>query len=78
MVNFFAIMLARYQKEAAVPKVTETKRQVLVRLPEKTYEKLLLKSTEETIKRGKPVSVPALITEQIERSLDQDKGEGNG
>lgn len=72
-------MLARYQKEAVVPKVTEAKKQVLVRLPERTYVKLLLKSTEETNRRGKPVSVPALIAEQIEHSLEEEKkGEVNG
>jgi hypothetical protein len=71
-------MLSSYQKEAGVPKVTEEKKQVLVRLRLKTYEALLLQSTQETVKRGTPVSVPALITEKIERDLDAKKGASNG
>lgn len=61
------------KREAVVPKVTGAKKQVLVRLPEKTYERLLLESTKETMKRGKPVSVPVLITERLERSFNEDQ-----
>ncbi len=54
-----------------MPKVKEVKKQVLVRLPEKIYECLLLLSTKETVKRGKLVSVPMLIAERIKCSLEE-------
>ncbi len=58
--------------------ITEAKKQVLVRLPETTYTRLLAKSAQETVKRGKPVSVPTLIAEQVERSLNEGKEDLHG
>lgn len=58
-----------------MPKVTEAKRQVLVRVPERLYEILLRMSTEETLRRNMPVSVPALINEKLETWLQGKKQE---
>ncbi|MFC3110922.1 hypothetical protein ACFQAT_28765 [Undibacterium arcticum] len=60
-----------------MPKVTEAKKQVLLRVPERLYEILLQKSTEKTLQRGAPVTVQTLITEQLECWLENE-GEDNG
>ena len=46
--------------------MTEDKKGVLVRLPQKLHQDLLREASQESVKRGETVSVPRLILEILQ------------
>ncbi|MEO1358689.1 MAG: hypothetical protein AAFW48_23335 [Pseudomonadota bacterium] len=46
--------------------MTEDKKGVLIRLPQKLHQELLREASQESVKRGETVSVPRLILEILQ------------
>lgn len=51
--------------------MSETKKPVLIRLRMDMYDKLLKRSAKETEKRGRTVSVPSLIVEELAEAMNK-------
>lgn len=47
------------------------KKPVLIRLPMDMYDKLLKRSAKETEKRGRTLSVPSLIVEELAEAMNK-------
>lgn len=47
------------------------KKPVLIRVPMDLYDKLLRNSAKETAKRGRTVSVPSLIVEELAEAMNK-------